>query len=66
MPRFLVDIEVRAIGRSPLHQTPEVEAEDAVDAVTIAATAIPAGDWGDAQITGLRVFVDLLTADQKP
>lgn len=66
MPRFLVDIEVRAAGRSPLHYVPEVEAVDAVEAVGLAAAAIPGGAMRDAQITGLSVFVDPLRADQKP
>lgn len=66
MPRFLFDLDARAVGRSPLHRTRELDADDALDAITRAATAIPAGDWGDAEITSLSVSIVLLTGDQRP
>lgn len=66
MPRYLFDIEARAVGRQPLHHTRKLDANDALDAINRAACAMPAAGWGDADITSLTVSVDLLTEEPKP
>lgn len=66
MPRFLFALDLRATGRSPLHQTRELEADDALDAITRATMAMRSPHWGDVEITNLSVTVDLLTGAQRP
>lgn len=69
MPRYLVDLDVRATGRSPLHLTPNVEAEtmdDAVEQATRILATMIGPEWDDADITTLSMSVDRLAEEPKP
>ena len=66
MPRYLLDLDLRATGRPPLHRIREVDATDVMQAIDRFTQAIVSPHWRAADITKLSLTVDQLTADQRP